>query len=259
FGSLKAGPGRGSASLRFVGSDVRLRDDTEREMHVALGVRSPGLGDADYPTSLVMQAIVGSWDKSLGSNKNMFSKVSHQAGPFELANSYASFCEAYSDVGLWGAYIVSENLSGIDDLIWFLQKDWARLTVSPTEGDVHIARNKVCAAIHHSLGSATSAVADDIGRQITATGGRLSPREFGALVDRVTWKDVSRVAGEYLWDQEVAVVGIGPVEGVTDFVRYGARPCKPFLTARLRFLATSPCADRLSVCSYPALFFACKI
>lgn len=219
FGSLKAGPGRGSAAPRFVGSDVRLRDDTEHEMHVALAVRSPGLGDADYPTSLVMQAIVGSWDRSLGSNKNLFSKLSHQAEPFKLANSYASFCEAYSDVGLWGAYIISENLAGMDDLLWFLQKEWARLTESPTEGDVHIAKNKVRAALHHSLASATSAVADDIGRQVTATGARLSPRELGALVDRVTWKDVSRVAGEYLWDEEVAVVGVGPIEGLTDFVR----------------------------------------
>lgn len=221
FGSLKAG---NTAKIirteppRFVGSDVRIRDDTMPQMHVALAVQSPGLNSPDYPTSLVMQAIVGSWDASLGAAGNLTSKVSHQAHPFHLCNSFASFNEAVSDTGLWGTYIVSENLSGIDDLIWFLQKEWARLTILPTEGDVVIAKNKVKAAIHHAV-VGNAAIAEDLGKQLTSTGKHLSPAELAQLVDKVTIKDVARVAGDYLWDQEVAVSAYGPVEGVTDFVR----------------------------------------
>ncbi|KAG5458763.1 MAG: Metalloenzyme, LuxS/M16 peptidase-like protein [Olpidium bornovanus] len=220
FGGMKCGSAPQRNEPRFVGSDVRLRDDTAHEMHVALGVRSPGLTDEDYPTSLVMQSIVGTWDRSLGARHNLFTKVSHMADSYGLCNSYASFCEAHSDVGLWGTYIVSENLSGIDDFVWFLQKEWARLTESPTEGDVHIAKNKILTAIAHGAGAGSAAIADDIGRRGSATGSRLSAREFSSLIDRVTWKDVSRVAGTYLWDNEVAVVGVGPIEGLTDFVRY---------------------------------------
>jgi len=65
----------------------------------------------------------------------------------------------------------------------------------------------------------TTAVAEDIGRQLITTGKRQSPQEVEAIISKVTADDVRRVAGEYLWDQDVAIVGVGPVEGLPDYSR----------------------------------------
>jgi len=61
----------------------------------------------------------------------------------------------------------------------------------------------------------TTAVAEEIGRQLTTTGKRLTPQEVDSFVSQVTVKDVRRVAGNYLWDRDVAVVGVGPGEYIT--------------------------------------------
>ena len=53
-------------------------------------------------------------------------------------------------------------------------------------------------------------VAEDIGRQLITTGKRQSPQEVETIISKITADDVRRVAGQYLWDQDVAVVGVGP-------------------------------------------------
>lgn len=53
-------------------------------------------------------------------------------------------------------------------------------------------------------------------------GKRLTPFEIDGLVESVTAADVMKVAGQYLYDREVSVVGYGPVEGLPDYNRIRA-------------------------------------
>ena len=46
-----------------------------------------------------------------------------------------SFSTSYSDTGLWGCYLVSDNLTNLDDLSHFLFKEWQRLATHPTDGE----------------------------------------------------------------------------------------------------------------------------
>ena len=65
----------------------------------------------------------------------------------------------------------------------------------------------------------TTAVAEDIGRQIVTSGRRLAPQEIEAAVDSVSVGDVMRVAKKYLWDKDIAVAAVGRVEGLQDYSR----------------------------------------
>lgn len=65
----------------------------------------------------------------------------------------------------------------------------------------------------------TSAVAEDIGRQLITTGRRLSPGEIERTIDLVTEKDVMDFANRKLWDQDIAVSAVGSVEGMLDYQR----------------------------------------
>ena len=113
------GDSSAKATPTFVGSEVRIRDDTMQHAHIALAVEGVGHKHPDYWTMLVMQAIVGNWDRALGSAPHLGSRFSSIVAKNGLANSFMSFSTSYSDTGLWGIYFVSENRVQLDDLVHF--------------------------------------------------------------------------------------------------------------------------------------------
>lgn len=83
----------------FIGSEVRIRDDTIPTANIAIAVEGVSWKDDDYFTALVTQAIVGNWDKAMGNAPHMGSKLSGFVHKNDLANSFMSFSTSYSDTG----------------------------------------------------------------------------------------------------------------------------------------------------------------
>jgi processing peptidase subunit beta len=83
----------------FIGSEVRIRDDTLPTANIAIAVEGVGWKDPDYFTALVTQAIVGNWDRAMGSSPYLGSKLSTFVHHNNLANSFMSFSTSYSDTG----------------------------------------------------------------------------------------------------------------------------------------------------------------
>ncbi|CAN6648175.1 mitochondrial-processing peptidase subunit beta [Trichomonascus vanleenenianus] len=220
--SKPVAPGAGSRSPsdvpQFVGAEVRLRDDTLPQAHIAIAVEGVSWSSPDYYTALVAQAVIGNWDRSLGSAAHQGSKLSGIVSENNLANSFLSFSTSYSDTGLWGIYLVSENKLQLDDLVHFTLKEWNRLSVSVTEAEIERAKAQLKASLLMSL-DGTTAVAEDIGRQIATTGRRQSPQEVERAVDAVTEKDVREWAQKYLWDKDIAIAALGPIESLLDYNR----------------------------------------
>lgn len=218
-------PGSGSRNPndvpKFVGAEVRLRDDTLPQAHIAIAVEGVSWSSPDYYTALVAQAIIGNWDRSLGSATQQGSKLSGIVSDNHLANSFMSFSTSYSDTGLWGIYLVTENKSNIDDLVHFTLKEWNRLTVSVTEAEVERAKAQLKASLLLSL-DGSSAIAEDMGRQISTTGRRASPQELERAVDAVTVADVRDFGSRYLWDKDCSIAALGPIEGLLDYARIRA-------------------------------------
>ncbi|KAJ2515210.1 Mitochondrial-processing peptidase subunit beta [Coemansia sp. RSA 1939] len=224
FGSLKpsdppvALATRKDQPPRFWGSDLRVRNDDIPQAHIALAVEGVGWTHPDYFAMLTLQSLIGSWDRSLGAPNNVSSRLSQIVSKHQLANSFMSFNTSYHDTGLWGIYMVSENITNLDDLVHFTLKEWARLSTSVTEAEVERAKQQLKAALLLNL-DGTTAVAEDIGRQILTHGKRMEPVEVAAAVDAVNGDAVRKVAYERLWDQEVAVVGVGSIQGMPDYMR----------------------------------------
>ncbi|KAI1436863.1 mitochondrial processing peptidase beta subunit [Xylaria sp. CBS 124048] len=206
------------AKPNFIGSEVRLRDDTMGSAHVALAVEGVSWNDDDYFTALVTQAIVGNYDKAMGNAPHQGSKLATFVHQHDLANSFMSFSTSYSDTGLWGIYLVSDKLTQLDDLIHFALQEWSRLSSRVTQSEVERAKSQLKAAILLSLDS-TSAVAEDIGRQLITTGRRMEPSEIERTIDRITEKDVMEFANRKLWDQDLCVSAVGSIEGMLDYQR----------------------------------------
>ncbi|KAL3475872.1 Metalloenzyme, LuxS/M16 peptidase-like protein [Aspergillus californicus] len=202
----------------FIGSEVRIRDDTLPTAHIALAVEGVSWKDDDYFTALVAQAIVGNWDRAMGNSPYLGSKLSSFVERNNLANSFMSFSTSYSDTGLWGIYLVSENMTGLDDLCHFALREWSRLSFSVTAAEVERAKAQLKASILLSL-DGTTAVAEDIGRQIITTGRRLSPEDIERTIGQITEKNVMDFANRKLWDQDIALSAVGSIEGILDYNR----------------------------------------
>ncbi|KAF1943550.1 hypothetical protein EJ02DRAFT_400272 [Clathrospora elynae] len=202
----------------FIGSEVRLRDDTMGTANIAIAVEGVSWSDPDYFTALVTQAIVGNWDRAMGTSDYLGSKLSNFVSQNALANSFMSFSTSYSDTGLWGIYLTTSNLTQIDDLVHFTLREWSRLSMNVSSAEVERAKAQLKASILLSL-DGTTAVAEDIGRQIVTTGRRLSPEEVERVVGRITEKDVMNFAKNKLWDRDVAVSAVGQIEGLFDYNR----------------------------------------
>lgn len=172
----------------------------------------------DYWPLLVAQSVIGSWDKSLGASRHSSSRLAQDFAKHDFANSFTAFTTSYSDTGLFGTYVVSENFGHLDDMTHALQQEWHRLCTAVTEAEVFRAKNQLKTSLLLSL-DGTTPIAEDIGRQMLVYGKRLSPWEIDGLIESVTAKDVMRVCQEYIYDREVAVVGYGPVEGLQDYNR----------------------------------------
>lgn len=202
----------------FVGSEVRVRDDTIPTANIAIAVEGVSWKDDDYFTALVTQAIVGNWDRAMGNSPYLGSKLSTFIHENKLANSFMSFSTSYSDTGLWGIYLVTENKTQIDDLVHFTLREWSRLSYNVTEAETERAKAQLKASILLSL-DGTTAVAEDIGRQIVTTGRRMDPEEVERVVGSISEKDVMSFARRKLWDQDVAVSAVGSIEGLLDYNR----------------------------------------
>jgi len=83
----------------FIGSDIRIRDDTIPTANIAIAVEGVSWGDPDYFTALVTQAIVGNYDKAMGNAQHTGSKLSGFVHTHDLATSFMSFSTSYSDTG----------------------------------------------------------------------------------------------------------------------------------------------------------------
>ena len=119
---------------------------------------------------------------------------------------------------LWGIYLVTDKLTTVDDLVHFTLREWSRLSANVTEAEVERAKAQLKASILLSL-DGTTAVAEDIGRQIVTTGRRMDPAEIERIIDRVTEKDVMDFAQRRLWDQDIAISAVGSIEGLFDYAR----------------------------------------
>ena len=113
---------------------------------------------------------------------------------------------------------MTDNLTQIDDLVHFTLREWSRLSYSVTEAETERAKSQLKASLLLSL-DGTTAVAEDIGRQIVTTGRRMSPEEVERVVSQISQKDVMDFARRRLWDKDVAVSAVGSIEGLLDYNR----------------------------------------
>lgn len=202
----------------FTGAEIRIPDTSMTNAHMVIAVQGASWTSPDYFALLVAQSIVGSWDRGMAGGANMSSRLAQIVQQNSLAQSFMSFNTSYSDTGLFGIYLVSDRVHGLDDLVYEVQQEWMRVCLSVGEGEVARAKQQLKAALLLSLDGSLN-VCEDIGRQMLTFGRRMSIAEMDALIDGIDAERVRKVAQKYLYDQCPAVAAIGPVQTMPDYNR----------------------------------------
>ncbi|KAK5779669.1 mitochondrial processing peptidase PWA37_000870 [Arxiozyma heterogenica] len=193
-----------------------IKESSLPTTHIAIALEGVSWSAPDYFVALATQAIVGNWDRAIGAGTNSPSPLAVAASNNgSLANSYMSFSTSYADTGLWGMYIVTDSKQHnpkliIDEVL----REWSRIKAgNVTDGEVKRAKAQLKAALLLSLDNST-AIVEDMGRQIVTTGKRLSPEEVSEQVDRITKDDIVMWANYRLQNKPISIVGLGNVNNI---------------------------------------------
>lgn len=87
-----------------------------------------------------------------------------------------------------------------------------------SEAEVERAKAQLKASILLSL-DGTTAVAEDIGRQLVTTGRRMLPNEIERQINAITEKDVMDFANRKIWDKDIAISAVGGIDALFDYQR----------------------------------------
>ncbi|KAI3403902.2 MAS1 [Candida oxycetoniae] len=202
---------------RFYGEEIRIQDDALPTTHVALAVEGVSWSAPDFFVASVANGIIGTWDRSIGTGSSSPSPLAVTAatggpGNTPIANSYMAYTTSYADTGLLGVYFTADKTADLSLLVDAIQKEWGRLALGNiNEDEVERAKAQLKASLLLALDDST-AIAEDIGRQLVNTGYRLSPEEVFARVESITKEDVVNWANFRLRGKPIALAAVGNVK-----------------------------------------------
>eukprot|EP00270_Netrium_digitus_P001032 TRINITY_DN1113_c0_g1_i1.p1 TRINITY_DN1113_c0_g1~~TRINITY_DN1113_c0_g1_i1.p1 ORF type:complete len:516 (+),score=122.37 TRINITY_DN1113_c0_g1_i1:26-1549(+) len=220
FSSLSSNPATAAELVKadpsvFTGSEIRIRDDDMPLAHVVVAVKGAAWTDPDAIPLMVMQTMLGSWNKQAGGGKHLGSELTQKVSANDLAESIFAFNTNYSDTGLFGVYAIASP-STLDDLAWSIMHEMTRMIYRVAEDDVARAKNQLKSSLALHM-EGTTAVADDIGRQLLTYGRRMPLAELFARIDAVDVDTVKRVADRFIYDKDLAMVSMGPTQYLPDY------------------------------------------
>jgi len=203
------------AELLYRTDEAAKAEEPDALAHFAVGYEGVPWTDPDSITFMVMQSIIGSYKRGEGlvppklSGNRLTNNLANNLGA-NSAESFAAFNTCYKDTGIFGFYGQCEEaaLPGcVEELLFGV----ASLARSATEEEVERGKRQLKTTLFGSLDS-TTGIAEDIGRQLLVYGRRMPTSELLLRVDAVDATEVMRVAKERLWDRDIALTALGPLD-----------------------------------------------
>ncbi|KAK1272743.1 hypothetical protein QJS04_geneDACA008028 [Acorus gramineus] len=199
----------------FTGSEVRIIDDDMPIAKFAVAFNGASWTDPDSIALMVMQTMLGSWDKSHGGGMHVGSELVQKIAINEVAESIMAFNTNYKDTGLFGVYVTAKP-DHLGDLSFAIMQAISKLSYRVSEDDVTRACTQLKSNFMLSM-DGPGAVAEDIGRQLLTYGRRMPLPELFARIDAVDASTVKRVANRFICDRDLAIVAMGPIQDLPDY------------------------------------------
>ncbi|KAF6171698.1 hypothetical protein GIB67_007219 [Kingdonia uniflora] len=208
----------------FTGSEVRIVDDDIPLAQFAIAFNGASWTDPDSIALMVMQSMLGSYNKNTGGGKHVGSPLGQRVAINEIAESMMAFNTNYKDAGLFGVYAIAKA-DCLDDLAYAIMYEISNLSYRVSDDDVTRARNQLKSSLLLHI-DGTSPIAEDIGRQLLTYGRRIPYAELFARIDAVDASTVKRVANRFIFDKDIAIAAMGPIQTLPDYNWFRRRTYK---------------------------------
>ncbi|KAM3162406.1 Cytochrome b-c1 complex subunit 1 [Lachancea thermotolerans] len=202
----------------FLGSEVRLRDDTLPKAWIAIAAEGEPVTSPNYYVAKVAAQVFGSYAEAEPASRLQGVKLIDEVQEYHLCDSFDHYSLSYKDAGLWGFSAEISNIHQIDDLTHFTLKQWNRLSISVTEQEVARAKSLLKLQLG-SVAADSVKLAHSLGAETLALGAAPDLTRVFEKIDNITVKDVKAWASDRLWDQDIAIAGTGKIEGLLDYMR----------------------------------------
>jgi len=219
FGEFKppAAPAMPVPKPKFCTAELLYHSEEEAggTAHFAVGYEGVPWTDPDSLTFMIMQSIIGSYKRGDGlvppklSGNRLTNSMASNLEPGH-AESFSGFNTCYKDTGLFGFYAQCDE-QGVRKCVDELMFGVGSLTHSVTDEEVERGKRQLKTTLFGSLDS-TTAIAEDIGRQLLVYGRRMPATELLARLDAIDAVEVRRVARAHLHDAEIAITALGPIQ-----------------------------------------------
>lgn len=199
---------------RYSGSLMTERNDDMDQVHLAIAVEGCSWTNPDYFPLMIANTIIGNWNKAQGGGRNIpntFAKKMNKAG----CQSFMAFNTCYKDTGLWGVYGITDT-SHHEQFIAKTQSEMIRIAKEVTAGELRRAKNLLKTQMLAQLDGST-AICEDIGRQMLTYGRRIPLPEIDARIEAVDSVMLRKVVDHYVYDRDPVVVGVGHCEYFVDY------------------------------------------
>jgi len=123
---------------------------------------------------------------------------------------FAAFNTCYKDTGLFGVFGACTR-DALRPCIEELTLGISRLCFHIAPEDLAQAKRELKGMLFSGLDN-TTAIAEDIGRQLLVYGRHIPQEEIEARINALSPEDVMEVARKYFYDSKLAVTALGPIE-----------------------------------------------
>jgi processing peptidase subunit beta len=200
---------------RFTGSDILIRYDDMPQAYIAYGFPTAGWKDPDNFSLMLIQTMLGSWEKSVHGGVHSSSPLVASVAQYELASSISAFNTQYSDTGLFGIFAVADATT-LNNLLFTMTRCMSNLSYDVDANALSEAKNQLKMNLLAHLDGST-VIAEDIGRQLLTYGRRMHPVEMMARIDAVDAAQIKSTARRYFQDRDHALAAIGPIWELPDY------------------------------------------
>eukprot|EP01123_Difflugia_compressa_P013504 TRINITY_DN629_c0_g1_i4.p1 TRINITY_DN629_c0_g1~~TRINITY_DN629_c0_g1_i4.p1 ORF type:complete len:450 (+),score=72.96 TRINITY_DN629_c0_g1_i4:1032-2381(+) len=202
-------------SPQYMGSEIRIRDDTIRVVKTFFGYDVVGREHAHHYSFLVLQKLLSNWSRNGYSGIYPSSRLAETIALEKLCYEYRTVYIPYRKSGLFGVYSET-GTDNIEDLTYEIFNEIQKFSTYVTSHELSRAKNQLKGEVlTRYLNSSLSA--SDIAESVLHTGRAISVVEAFSRIDAIELSDIQSVLDTYLTDVDPVVVSHGPTENLPDY------------------------------------------
>jgi processing peptidase subunit alpha len=203
FAALPSGAAPATEAAKYTGGQYAVPADTfDGLAHVTLAFEGPSWHDAELIPMCVLHTLMGGGSSfsAGGPGKGMYSRlytgVLNKHGWVQNATAFNS---CYNDSGLFGIYGAAEPRN-VPNLVQVLADQLKGMGKGITDEELSRAKNMTMSSVLMNLES-KPIILEDMGKQMLCYGKRLTAEEVCSQIEKVSAKDIEKVASQMLKTQ----------------------------------------------------------